>query len=162
MDIVKWRAVWQWVSALIPSGSDIQRNSYKMLEAPLTLASTFCWPWFDFWAKSLSFLTEAQLHNTHPSHSAFPIKQPAPLHIYRGLPARPGHTASPPRIPNLPATYLRDYCGNGASYSRLETKAKLKQGLSTNTGTTWQGGDPITLITQRSLACCRRHWNKQR
>ncbi|TNN80750.1 hypothetical protein EYF80_008984 [Liparis tanakae] len=38
-------------------------------------------------------------------------------------------------IPNLPATYLRDYCSNGASYRRLETKAKLKQGLSTNTGT---------------------------
>lgn len=37
-----------------------------------------------------------------------------------------------------------------ASYRRLETKAKLKQGLSTNTGTRWQGGDPITLITQRS------------
>lgn len=37
-----------------------------------------------------------------------------------------------------------------ASYCRLETKAKLKQGLSTNTGTWWQGGDPITLITHRS------------
>lgn len=37
-----------------------------------------------------------------------------------------------------------------ASYQRLETKAKLKQGLSTNTGTRWQGGDPITLITHRS------------
>lgn len=123
-----------------------------MLEAPLTSADTFFWPCLYFPVKCLSFLTEALLPKTHSviQFSALPMKQLLPPFIFTEAYKQGqgtwllllGYPICLPLIWGI--TVVR------ASYRRLETKAKLKPGLSTNTGTRWQGGDPITPITHRS------------
>lgn len=104
-----------------------------MLEAPLALSDTLCWPWFDFSVKFLSFPTEAQLHNTH-SLIHFSLIHIALVSLLNSLP--PSYLQ---RLTNRTrahgccfsdtqsATYLRDYCGKGRLL-QIRDKGQIKTG----------------------------------